>query len=308
MRRPPVVEVRQYSKHDPEALTEAERVQLWQYYQQLTDDGVIVIRPQRRSLYLRLVQWIVIGLLGLLLLVGFLALFGRVTGGITSAPTTVATGSPPRVTVTLGTVFAHPPTTVAVGPTSTFAASTGIGGGDIATGSLLVLLVVLGVVGAVAYWFYLHLIMTSHYITITRRQIHINNSLLRRDPQTLPIDRFSDGRYDQPFLSVALSRGNKNLAWSWGNKFEIDTPGAQRNVRIDNVPQPRVVMSLINELFRDYSARSSQAMKRQIGLAQAQYALAMGDHDFEPDPDLMKPWPPPPTMPAWAPEPPERAP
>ena len=166
------------------------------------------------------------------------------------------------------------------------------------------ILVVLASLASIGYWLYLRLIVRNHYITISKKLININNALLQRDPQTLPIDRFSDGRYVQPYVSFLLSRGNRNVAWSWGNRFEIDTPGAQRNVRLDNVPQPRVVMALITQLFRNTVTPTFQGLQRQVALAQAQYALAAQNSGVEPDPDLMKPWPPPPPMPSPTGQPP----
>jgi hypothetical protein len=291
-----------YPRHDPQRLTAEEREAFLSHYQLLiaSEEAVLVIHPLRRSVYLRLVRWIVLGVLGLLALWAFIALFSHITGNIT---TTTTDPAPPTAVapVTLATVFPHPPTTV---PPPTTAGGPTIGTDSRSISGLLIVLAFVAAAAAFGYFLYLRLIVSNHYITISQRQININNAILRRDPQTLPIDRFSDGRYVQPYLSLLLSRGNRKVAWSWGNKFEIDTPGAQRNIQLDNVPEPRVLMALIAQLFRNSSQSGLQGLKRQVGLAQAQYGLAAEEHGVEPDPGLMQPWPPAPSMPAWAQQPP----
>jgi hypothetical protein len=289
------------SKYDPERLTQAEQQLYVEYYRLLmsSDDAVVVIHPQKLSVYLRLVGWVIAGIAGLMLLGVFVAIFSNVTAGVTTSTSSTIPAGASNSAVSLGTVFPHPPT-IAGSAVTTAATSDRIGAGNIAAGNLIVLLVILAAVAAIGYWLYLRLIVRNHYITITKKLININNALLQRDPQTLPIDRFSDGRYVQPYLSYLLSRGNRNLAWSWGNRFEIDTPGAQRNIRLDNVPQPRVVMALITQLFRNTVTPTFQGLKRQIALAQAQYALAADNSGVEPDPDLMEPWPAPPALPTTA--------
>jgi hypothetical protein len=205
----------------------------------------------------------------------------------------------------LATVFPHPPTTA---PPPTTAGASTFTNTEASFGGLVIVLAFLAILAAVGYWLYLRLVVSSQYISISQRQININNAVFRRDPQTLPIERFSDGRYDQPYVSYLLSRSNRKIGWSWGNKFEIDTPGAQPNVRLDNVPQPRVVMALIEQLYRNRSQSSFQGLRRQVELAQAHYALAAEERGTEPDPRLMEPWPPAPTMPSWARQPPSSPP
>jgi hypothetical protein len=293
-----------YARHDPQRFTAEEQRVYLEYYGQIiaSEHAVVVIHPHRRSVYLRLVRWIALGVLGLLALWIFIALFGRITSNVTVATTPAGSVPPTAVApVTLATVFPHPPTTA---PPPTTAGASTLGGADASFGGLIVIMAFLAVVAAIGYWFYLRLLVSSQYITISQRQININNALFRRDPQTLPIERFSDGRYVQPYVSFLLSRGNRKVAWSWGNKFEIDTPGAQPNVRLDNVPQPRVVMALIEQLFRNRSQSSFQGLQRQVALAQAQYALAAEEGGTDPDPVLMEPWPPAPSMPGWARQPP----
>jgi hypothetical protein len=293
-----------FARHDPQRLTSAEQELYLEYYELLiaSEDAVVVIRPHRRSVYLRLVRWIVLGLLGLLVLWAFVALFGRITGGVTGS-TTVTNPAPPTAVapVTLATVFPHPPTTA---PPPTTAGRSVFGTDSGSVGGLVIAVGLLSAMAAVGYWLYLRLIVSSHYITISQRQININNAMLRRDPQTLPVERYSDGRYVQPYVSYLLSRGNRKPSWSWGNKFEIDTPGAQPNVQLDNVPHPRVIMALIVQLFRNSTQSSLKGQQRQVALAQAQYALAADERGVDPDPRLMEPWPPRPTMPAWARQPP----
>jgi hypothetical protein len=292
-----------FARYDPQRLTPQEQQLYLEYYQLLiaTEDAVVVIHPHRRSVYLRLVRWIALGLFGLLLLWAFIALFSRITGNISvTASSTASVPTTELAPVTLATVFPHRPTTTAP-PTAGGSPLTTDGGSG---ASVILVLAIVSALAAVGYWLYLRLVVSSQYITISQRQININNALLRRDPQTLPVDRFSDGRYVQPYVSYLLSRANRQVNWSWGNEFEIDTPGAQPNIRLDNVPQPRVVMALIAQLFRNSSQSSFQGLKRQVALAQAQYALAAEEGGVAPDARLLEPWPPAPTMPPWAGQPP----